>query len=223
MSEKIKLVTSKLSPYGHRVEMVLIEKNIPYEKQNIVLSEKPDWFVNETPLAKVPALYVGDKPLFESLAICEYLEEAFPENPLHPKDPWARAIHRGWMEISSGILAGTFGMVFSQNQSEFEAKKAEVMQRIAAIDKYFKFSPYFEGEKFLLIDACMASAFKPLAFIDEKFTLEIFDLHKNAAAYAENAVARGSLHKSLTDDYEDLFKDLIRRKKSHLLTMSFSL
>jgi glutathione S-transferase len=29
---KIKLITSKLSPYGHRVEMVLLEKNITYEK-----------------------------------------------------------------------------------------------------------------------------------------------------------------------------------------------
>lgn len=223
MSEKIKLVTSKLSPYGHRVEMTLIEKNIPYEKQNISLAEKPDWFVNDTPLAKVPALYVGDKALFESIAICEYLEEAFPENPLHPQDPLTKALHRGWMEVSSGILSGTFGMIFSQNQHEFEVKKAEVMLRIAAINKYFKFVPYLEGEKFSLADACMASALKPLTFIDGKFTLGIFDLDRNAAAYTENVVARGSLHKSLSEDYEELFKDLIKRKKSHLLTMIFSL
>lgn len=223
MADKLKLVTSKLSPYGTRVEMVLIEKNIPYEKQYIQLTEKPDWLINETPIAKVPVLYVNDKPLFESLAICEYLEEAYPQVALHPKDPFTRGIHRGWMEISSSILAATFGMVYSQNQHEFEVKKAEITQRIKAIDKFFKFAPYFEGEKFMLVDACMASALKPLVFIDQKFTLELFDLHKNAAAYIEHAVARGSLFKSLPSDYEEVFKEFIRRKKSHLLTMSFSL
>ncbi len=223
MSDKLKLVTSKLSPYGHRVEMVLIEKNIPYEKENIVLAEKPDWFINDAPLGKVPLLYVGEKALFESIAICEYLEDAFLENPLHPQDPLQKAWHRAWMEVSTGILSGTFGMVFSQNQKEFDEKKLETVLRIAAIDKHLKFSPYFDGDKFSLVDACLASALKPLTFIDQKFTLEIFDRYKNAATYVENAVARGSLHKSLPDDYEELFKGLIQRKNSHLLTMSFSL
>ena len=81
---KIKLITSKLSPYGHRVEMVLLEKNIPYEKEYVDLTNKPEWFVNDSPLGKVPLLYVDDKPLFESLAICEYLDETFTNNNLHP-------------------------------------------------------------------------------------------------------------------------------------------
>ena len=139
MTEKLKLVSSKFSPYCHRVEMVLIEKNIPYEKQEVVLSDKPDWFVKDAPLGKVPLLYVGDKPLFESLAICEYLEEAFPENPLHPKDPYAKAWHRAWMEFSSGILASTFGMMFAQNQEQFDIKKAETVSKLAILDKHLKF------------------------------------------------------------------------------------
>ena len=223
MSEKLKLVTSKFSPYGHRVEMALLEKNIPYEKEEIVLAQRPDWFVKDAPLGKVPLLYVGEKVLFESIVICEFLEENFPENPLHPKDLKDKAWHRGWMEFSSGILAGTFGMINSQNQEEFDLRKAETVQKISLLDKHLKFSPYFDGEKFCLVDVCMASALKPLTFIDSKFTLEIFDLHKNAAAYVESVVTRGSLHKALPSDYEEVFKSYLERKKSHLLTMSFSL
>lgn len=223
MAEKLKLVGSKFSPFCHRVEMVLLEKNIPYEKEDIVISDKPEWFKKEAPLGKVPLLYVGEKPLFESIAICEYLEDAFPESPLHPADLVSRGWHRGWMEFSNGILAGTFGMMFSQNQQEFDEKKAETVARVAILDKHLKFNPYFDGEKFSLVDACLASAFKPLTYIDNKFTLEIFDLHKNAATYIESIVARGSLHKALPSDYEELFKAFLERKKSHLLTMSFSL
>jgi glutathione S-transferase len=223
MSDKIKLITSKFSPYCHRVEMVLIEKNIPYEKQEIDLQNKPDWFVKDSPLGKVPLLYVGNKPLFESIAICEYLEGAFPETPLHPKDIYQKAWHRGWIEFSSGVLAGTFGMMFAQNQEQFDLKKADIVSKLSILDKHLKFSPYFDGEKFSLVDICLATTFKPLTYIDNKFTLEIFDLHKNVATYVEGIVTRGSLHKALPKDYHELMKAFLERRKSHLLTMSFTL
>lgn len=223
MTAKIKLLASKFSPYSHRVEMALIEKNIPYEKEIVNLQDKPEQFVKDSPLGKAPLLYVDDKVLFESIAICEYLDEAFPETPLHSKDVYDKAWHRAWMEFSNSILASTFGMMWSKNQEEFDLKKADTVSKLAALDKHLRFSPYFDGERFSLVDACLASAFKPLVFIDNKFTLEIFDLHKNAATYAENVVTRGSLTKSLPDDYEEIFKSFLERRKSHLLTMSFSL
>jgi glutathione S-transferase len=220
---KIKLITSTLSPYGQRVEIVLIEKNIPYEKQEIDLANKPDFLAKDSPISKVPLLYVDDKPLFESIAICEYLEEAFTQNPLHPKDLYMKAWHRGWMEFSNGILASTFGLIFSQDQQSFDLKKAEIVGKLKILDANLKFNPYFDGDQYSMVDICLASAFKPLTFIDKKFTLELFDLHKNVATYVEGAVTRGSVHKALSSDYEDVFKKFIEKKKSHLLTMSFSL
>ncbi len=223
MSEKIKLVSSKFSPYVHRVEMVLIEKNIPYEKQEIDLSNKPDWFLKDSPLGKVPLLYADSKAIFESIVICEYLEETFAESHLHPKDPYKKAWHRSWMEFSSGILAGTFGLIFSKNNEELEAKKTETISRLTILNNHLKLSPYFEGEIFSLVDICMASVFKPLSFIDGKFTLGIIDSHKNVAAYVENLLARGSLHKALPTNYEEIFNGFLERKKSYLLTANFTL
>ena len=220
---KIKLITSTLSPYGQRVEITLIEKNIPYEKQEIDLANKPDFLAKDSPISKVPLLYVDDKPLFESIAICEYLEEAFTQNPLHPKDLYLRAWHRGWMEFSNGILASTFGLIYSQDQQSFDLKKAEIVGKLKILDANLKFNPYFDGDQYSMVDICLASAFKPLTFIDKKFTLELFDLHKNVATYVEGAVTRGSVHKALSSDYEDVFKKFIEKKKSHILTMSFSL
>lgn len=222
MSDKIKLVTSKFSPYGHRVEMVLIEKNIPYEKQEVNLQEKPDWFVKDSPLGKAPLLYVNDKALFESIAICEYLEDKFPKTVMHPKELEDKAIHRAWMEFSSAILAATFGVIFTQNQGEFDVKKAELLEKLSVLEKHLKFNPYFEGEKFSLVDVCFASAFKPLTFIENKFALGVFDSYKNVATYAEGVVTRGSLTKIIPENYDEIFKAFLQRKKSHLLTMSFT-
>ncbi len=223
MTDKIKLVTSKFSPYGYRVEMALIEKNIPYQKEYIDLSNRPDWFTKDSPLGKVPIIYIGNKVLFESTVICEYLDEAYKDVPLQPTDLYTKYWHRAWIEFSNGILAETLGMCFAQNQEQFDIKKAALNEKLAIFDKYVKFNPYFEGDKFSLVDICLASVFKPLTFIDNKFTLEIFDLHKNTATYVESVVTRGSLNKALPKDYEELFKAFLERRKSHLLTMSFSL
>jgi maleylacetoacetate isomerase len=55
------------------------------------------------PQAVVPALVLDDggPPLFQSLAILEYLEEAYPQPPLLPKDPRGRARVRGLALIAA--------------------------------------------------------------------------------------------------------------------------
>ena len=223
MSEKIKLITSKFSPYCHRVEMVMIEKKIPYEKQEVELAKKPDWFVKDAPLGKVPLLYVGEKTLFESIVICEYLEEAFPENQLHQKDAYNKAWHRAWIEFSNGILSAVFGVMFSQDKEQFDSKKTEVITKLTLLEKNLKAAPFFDGEKFMLIDACMASSLKPLVFLDNKFALQFFAAHPKVAAYAQNLLARPSLETSLPKNYEELVTSFLERKKSYLLSMGLGL
>jgi glutathione S-transferase len=223
MSEKIKLIASKFSPYCHRVEMVMIEKKIPYEKEEIILSEKPDWFIKDAPLGKVPLLYSNGKPLFESIAICEYLEEFFAENPLHPNNAYSKAWHRGWMEFSNGILSAVFGVMFSQNKEQFDVKKAETISKLALLEQNLKAAPFFDGEKFMLIDACMASSLKPLVFLDDRFALQIFAAHPKVTAYSKILTERPSLENSLPKNYEELFQLFLERKKSYLLSMQLGL
>jgi len=50
------------------------------------------------PLGLVPALAHDGQVLVQSLAICEYLEEAFPERPLLPVDKRGRARVRGLVQ-----------------------------------------------------------------------------------------------------------------------------
>ena len=63
-----------------------------------------------SPTGKVPLLKVqkgdeGANVLFESVAICEFIEEVYPEPALHPEDAITRAQHRAWIEFATAMLA----------------------------------------------------------------------------------------------------------------------
>jgi glutathione S-transferase len=59
-----------------------------------------------SPSGRVPALQHGSLKVWESLAICEYLADAFPAFELWPKDPTARAVARAVSaEMHSGFRA----------------------------------------------------------------------------------------------------------------------
>jgi len=66
------------------------------------LSDKPQWFVELSPLGKVPLLRVKRDVIFESAVILEYLEDTHAP-ALHPADPMVRAQHRAWIEFGSSV------------------------------------------------------------------------------------------------------------------------
>jgi glutathione S-transferase len=215
----IKLVTSKLSPFGHRVEMCLIEKKISYEKVDVDLANKPDWFVQDSPLGKAPIIYGNGRPLFESIAICEYLEEAFPDIQLHSKDLYTKAWHRGWMEFSNGLISSIFGIAFATDQKTLDEKLDEARKKIKNLEKYLTAEPFFGGGHFSLIDVCFATAFTPAMVIRANYGIEIFDEGGRTDKYIQKLIERESFDKVVPDDYDNVFEDFLARKNSHLLRL----
>ncbi len=215
----LKLLTSAFSPYGQRVETLLLEKNISYNKEFIDLSNKPSWFVETSPLGKIPVLLVEDRPLFESLAILEYLEATYTENILHPKNQFVLAWHRGWMEFSNTLLSLAFGLVFADNAQTIIDKQQELKNKLALFAKQLKYQPYFNGDFFSILDIAMASAMQPLLFLSEKFNLNLFENLDNLLQYANNVVSRPSFVKSLPENYLQIFENFLQRKNSFLLKL----
>lgn len=70
-------------PLVQRTAIVLLEKGASFDRVDVNLAAKPDWFPALSPTGKVPLFKVGqadgsDVVLFESMVICEYFEESFP-------------------------------------------------------------------------------------------------------------------------------------------------
>ena len=100
----VKLYTFWRSQAAFRVRIALNLKGLTHEDVTINLDRgdqfKPEYKA-QNPQAVVPTLYDGDAKLFQSIAILEYLEEKYPNPPILPKQPLARAWVRGFALINA--------------------------------------------------------------------------------------------------------------------------
>src|SRR5258707_15699759 len=132
MAARLKLISHKLCPYVQRAVIALSEKGVAFERIDIDLAKKPDWFLAISPLGKTPVLQVGDVAIFESAVILEYLEETQPK-PLHPADPLSRAEHRAWIEFGSTVLNDIAGFYAASDETAFKPKTLQLEQRFARL------------------------------------------------------------------------------------------
>ncbi|WP_324779642.1 glutathione S-transferase family protein [Thiobacillus sedimenti] len=93
------------SSWSMRPWLVLRQADIDFKEVRIPLywPESAAQLTAWSPSGKVPALHDGEIKVWDSLAICEYLAERFPEKQLWPADATARAVARS---ISAEMHAG---------------------------------------------------------------------------------------------------------------------
>src|SRR2546426_1044521 len=99
MTETMTLYDSPGSPCARRVRAVLLEKGIAWTTRLVDLTrleQKRPEYLALNPNGVVPTLVHGDRVVYESNVITEYLDDVFPDPPLYPRDPWARAQAKMW-------------------------------------------------------------------------------------------------------------------------------
>jgi glutathione S-transferase len=215
MTAPLKLISHRLCPYVQRAVVALTEKGIAFERIDIDLANKPDWFLAISPLGKTPVLLVGDVPIFESAVILEYLEETQPK-PLHPVDPLARAEHRAWIEYGSAVLNDVAGFYAAPDQATFKAKASQLEQRFARLETRVAASPWFDGGRFSLVDAAFGPVFRYFDVFDEIADFGIVAGKPKLKRWRASLSARSSVRSAVSADYPSLLRDFIERRKSWL-------
>ena len=96
----IRLYTGPLSMFGAKAEIALLEKGlaferiaVPFDKDDRYAPKHPE-VLRVNPKGQVPVLVHGAVEVFDSTQIFEYLEDAWPEPPLWPREAAARAVAR---------------------------------------------------------------------------------------------------------------------------------
>ena len=218
MLPTLKLISHNLCPYVQRSLITVIEKQIPCNREFIDLANKPDWFLKISPLGKVPLLLVDDEVLFESAVICEYLDEITPDS-LHPSDALTKAKHRSWIEFSSNLLAKIAGFYAAKDEETFEVKRLDLIANLEILESQLNAAPYFDGEKFSLIDAVYAPVFRYFVAFDRYQNFGFSDRTLKINAWREALLQRPSVQQAVAENYYDLLDEFIKKRNSFLSTL----
>lgn len=210
---KLKLISFTLCPYVQRAMIVLNEKNIPFDIEYIDLSAPPAWFYDISPLEKVPVLLVNDEPLFESMVICEYLDE-ITEGSLYPDDAFKRATNRAWIEFGSDILSTTFEFYTSEDEKRFKHLTDILIDRFEVLEEEISEGTYFTGEEFSMIDAVYAPIFRYHNRIAKFKDYGLFDDAPKIKAWGDKLLERSSVIKSVPETYEQDMSNYIKKLNS---------
>lgn len=196
----IKLYSTPLCPFAHRVRLTLAEKAIPFELIEIDLQNKPADFKAISPSGKVPVLKQGNRRVWESTIINEYLEEAFPNPPLLPQDPFQRARARIWINFADTRLFTATGklLYLSQNAQQQAEAKQQLIEHLRFMEEGLQQgsenSPYWMGSAIGLVDFTFYPVFEQWVvleqFRDMPFPPELRHLKRWWEAVAERKSVR---------------------------------
>jgi glutathione S-transferase len=101
----MKLLGSTASPYTRKVRIVLAEKKIECEFEQVDVNPPENPVTGHNPLGKVPTLLLDDgTALFDSRVIVEFLDNVSPLGRLIPEDKRERVAVRRWEALADGAL-----------------------------------------------------------------------------------------------------------------------
>jgi len=214
------LISHKLCPYVQRAVITMQEKGIEYERIDIDLANKPDWFLALSPTGRVPVLIVdGRHRLFESAAICEYLDEV-SDSRLHPEGALTRAQHRAWIDFASSLLAEV-GKLYSALETDGYKHSLKVIRaKLECLEKAKEPGAYFSGDQFYLVDGVFASVYRYFD-VFEKYSSDheismLFDGLDGLKRWRENLTKRDSVRSAVAGDYDVMLQQFVARKKGVL-------
>ncbi|MGL5941034.1 MAG: glutathione S-transferase family protein [Waterburya sp.] len=152
-----------LSPLSRRVWIVLLEKEIPFTPLIVNLKEGEQFkreFLAINPFHHVPVVIDDGLRVLESLAILDYLECKYPENPLLPKDPSQLAKAKMAQMVANSELSSLVIPLISETEDspQFKKAKRKITRILNFLVELLADDAYFGGNSLSLGDIVAGNA-----------------------------------------------------------------
>jgi glutathione S-transferase len=175
--------------------MVLHEKRIDFEVNEVDLSNKSEEFLAASPTGKVPVVVVDGDSLYESNVVNQYLDEVTDEPKLMPEDPKRRAYARIWMSFSDteffpAVFAASVGRERGFSEERISEAFEKLKTTLGKLEEWLKDRDYLADE-FSLADIAYAGNFVRLRELEERGEVSLKE-YPIVAAWIERIESRES-------------------------------
>lgn len=194
------LYSDPKSIYSHRVRIVLSEKDITVEIEDVDPDNKPEDLMHYNPYNTVPTLVDRDLVLYDSRVVAEYLDERFPHPPLMPVDPVSRArsrlalfrIEKDWYDL--------LPIIESKDGKKAEKARQQLKESLIGSTEVFAAKPFFLSDEYTLVDATVA----PMLWRLKHYGIELPESANAVTKYAKRLFDREGFQMSLTESEREM-------------------
>lgn len=142
--------------FSHQVRIVLAEKGVSVEIENVEADNLPQDLINLNPYQTIPTLVDRELTLYNCRVVMEYLDERFPHPPLMPVYPVARGNSRLMMYRIEKDWYSLMYKIENKDSKNTEAARKQLKKEMISISPIFKNIPFFMSEEFSLVDCYLA-------------------------------------------------------------------
>lgn len=198
----MKIFGHSVSTCTRKVLMTLAETNTPYELITVDLGKtehKQQPYLGRQPFGQLPALEDGDVSLYESRAICRYINEKVG-GKLVPRDLVERALMEQWISIETSnftphAMKFVYEFTFKRPQAEgvIDAAGKGLDAALTVMEARLAKSPFLAGAELSLADICFMPYFEYAMGTPAK---EIFAKYPRVMAWWNHASERPTWRKA---------------------------
>lgn len=182
-------------PFSHRTRIVMQEKNIFANIEDIIDGQWPEDVAAANPYGTTPILFEHDITLFDSNIINTYFDERFLQPPLMPSDPASRAnarlmlyrIDKDWYSLWNALLG--------LEKGKMSKARKTIEEDLTILAPLFAQSKFFMSDEFSLLDCSLAPLLWRLPMLKIKLPAKASAVED----YAQRIFARESFQASLSD------------------------
>ncbi|CEL59374.1 hypothetical protein RSOLAG1IB_03307 [Rhizoctonia solani AG-1 IB] len=214
--DKVELVfySGWFCPFVQRAWIALEEKGIPYLYQEENPYKKDAKFIEKFPKGLVPGVLYQGKPIAESLVILEFLEDAYPQVPLLPKDPYDRARVRYTVDsVTKSILPPFYRLLQAQEEDKRDEARQDLYKGFQKFAEGIA-SPFWIGEQFTHADIALLPFIVRLPILEAHRNFKRAEVGHGFEAYAERVVNLPSVQRTVSDQerYQQVYERYLKNE-----------
>ena len=138
---------------SHQVRIVLAEKGILTEINNVDGSVVPEDLMALNPYVSLPTLIDRELVLYDSRVIVEYLDERYPHPPLMPVSPVERAkLRLGLATLERDLVEPAVALDLALGTRVENAHRKKLKSHLASSADLFGIKPFFLSDGFTIVD-----------------------------------------------------------------------
>ena len=186
---------------SHQVRIVLAEKGILTEINNVEGSDVPEDLMALNPYVSLPTLIDRELVLYDSRVIVEYIDERYPHPPLLPVSPVERAkLRLGLATLERDIVGPAVALDAVLGTRAENAHRKKLKSQIVSSADLFGVQRFFLSDEFTIVDCVLA----PILWRLELFGIELSGDLKPISNYMSQIFSRNAFKDSMTEDEDEM-------------------